>query len=124
MRAAEHPQVSCVVDLQRWIFVRIVGLFDHDGSWPRNLTGCMVKIRDHLCQLFRLAGRTAVAEEGLVGRGATDRNRLLLLRIRRESAAVLVFVFVPRRLIHVPDTVVAIGLFGGSGVYHTADDRR
>src|SRR5689334_12925553 len=88
--------------------MRIIRFLDHHDAWLRNSAGHMVEVRHHLGQFFLLAGGSAVAEEGLIRRTTIDRDRLLLLRIRRKSAAILVRVFVARRLVHVPDAAVAI----------------
>jgi hypothetical protein len=64
--------------------------------------------------MIRVVGLTGVGEERLIRLGGVNRDRHVLLRIRREPATVLVAVLVGLRLVHVPRATVAGGALGAT----------
>ena len=82
------------------------GLIDEHRR-ARDLTRFVVVVGDHLQQALFAGAGAAVAKERLVHGRRVDGDGRLLLRVGCEAAAVLVDVLVFRRLIELPDAVVA-----------------
>ena len=72
----------------------------------------MIVVRDIVLQLVLRFGdisrRATEHEKRLLLRRDVDRDRHVLLRVRRESSAVFIVILVLRRLVHVPDAAVTV----------------
>jgi len=97
-----------VIHTDDGIIVGILGAFIQQDRGPGNSAGDMVIERDHMKQpCVALFTAAPIAKESLLNLLTIDCERLMLGAVGSESSAILVYILIPRRLIHVPDPPVA-----------------
>src|SRR5688572_21962178 len=109
MRSGEDPKISFSIDGHDRIVVGIVCVLIQQQRWLGDSARFVIEIGDEVQQLLILVGRcAAIAEEGLFDFGHVNSERMMVVAVSSQSAAVLVLILVTGRADLVPDAAIAV----------------
>ena len=101
-----------VINLQGRVIMRIGGVLVEKNSWPGDHPRRVIVTGDHVEEFLPvccgMCGGASIDKERFVYGPGVDGDRSLLVGVGGKSTAVFIFVFIPSRLVVIPDSSKAV----------------
>lgn len=108
----KDPQVAKVINLQGRVIMRIGGVLVEKNSWPGDHPRRVIVTGDHVEEFLPvccgMCGGASIDKERFVHCPGINGDRSLLVGVGGKSTAVFIFVFIPSRLVVIPDSSKAV----------------